>query len=178
MELRVSDLQLIPVLVILSFFYDAVSGIEFPKDQREIEFPPNVPKQRASSTVPIGHLRPFGYQRKPEGKVFEYNVYLHPAQFHESHVSKRKPLVFRKGVVESPALKKWTDEYLLKNYGDLDVIIERKKENREVRPKRMKFAEFLKRYQTENFYIVSLIPQEMSHEVKVHLKILTRTRWV
>lgn len=38
-----------------------------------------------------------------------------------------------------------------------------------MRPKRMKFAEFLKRYEKENLYIVSLIPQEMSHEVKVQL---------
>ncbi|XP_033641554.1 uncharacterized protein LOC117301644 [Asterias rubens] len=174
MELHVLEL-LLPVFVILFVYYDAVCGIEFPKDQREVEFPPNVPKQRASSTVPIGHLRPFGYQRKPEGRVFEYNEFLHPAQFHESHVSKKKPVVFRKAVLESPALRKWTDEYLLERYGDLDVIVERKKENREVRPKRMKFAEFLKRYQTESFYIVSLIPQEMSHEVKVHESLLCGT---
>ena len=59
MELHVLEL-LLPVFVILFVYYDAVCGIEFPKDQREVEFPPNVPKQRASSTVPIGHLRPFG----------------------------------------------------------------------------------------------------------------------
>ncbi|XP_038065797.1 uncharacterized protein LOC119735920 [Patiria miniata] len=174
LDIRSPD-ALIVLTLLLTLLRDAFSDVPFPKDQREIKFPPDIPKPRPGSSVPTGHLRPFGFQRRPEGRVHEYNHFLHPFEFYETHVSKRKPVVFRQTITDSPAMQKWSDEYLRENYGDLDVLVEVKKENRELRPKRMKFAEFLKRYMTDSVYIVSLIPQEMAHEVKVPESLLCGT---
>ncbi|XP_022093115.1 uncharacterized protein LOC110980592 [Acanthaster planci] len=174
MDLRSPD-ALVLLLLLLVSLQDAISDVTFPKDQRAIEFPPQIPKPRPGSAVPTGHLRPFGYQRKSDGPVPEYNVFLHPVEFYQNHVSTRKPVVFRQSMTDAPALQKWTDQYLQEKYGELDVLVEVKRENREIRPRRMKLAEFLKRYLTDDVYIVSLIPLEMAHEVKVPDSLLCGT---
>ena len=47
---------------------------------------------------------------------------LHPQEFWDKHVSKNLPLVFRGALKESPATRKWTDEYLKEKYGDLLLV--------------------------------------------------------
>ena len=134
-----------------------------------VEFPPKfVPS--LEPRVPAGHLKPFGYQKPPLGPVKEYTTVLHPQDFWEKHVSKNMPLVFRGSLKQSPALHKWTDEYLKEKYGDLDVLVEIKKENRtHGQNRRLTLAKFVDRYKTENMYIVTVLPDPMREEVQVSI---------
>lgn len=141
-------------------------------DLKDIEFPPKFPHSE-DPNVRAGHLRPFGYQRPPNGPVIEYEKPLRPENFWEHHVSKNLPLVFRGGISESPAISKWTDEYLRDNYGDLDVLIEKKKENRtHGMTSRLLLRDFIDTYRHDDIYVVTVMPDPMRQEVQVSCFIL------
>ena len=108
-----------------------------------------------------------GHQRAPDGPVQEYFEVLRGDTFWEDHVSKGIPLVFRQGIGESPGLLTWTDDYLRENYGDLDVLIELKEENRSHSARRMTIMEFLSRYKEEDMYIVTVLPDPMRQDIQV-----------
>lgn len=133
----------------------------------DVVFPPHfVPS--SDPTVPAGHLQMFGLQRPPKGPVVEYNTVLKPQEFWDSHVSLNEPLVFRQGIAESPALEKWTDDYLKEKYGDLDVLTELKTENRtHGMTSRMLFGDFIDVYQKKNLYVVTVLPDPMRQELPV-----------
>lgn len=110
----------------------------------------------------------FGLQRPPNGPVVEYNTVLKPQQFWETHVSQNRPLVFRQALVDSPALKKWTDEYLKEKYGDLDVLTELKTENRtHGMTSRMLLGDFIDVYADKNLYVVTVLPDPMRQDLPV-----------
>ncbi|XP_002734322.1 tRNA wybutosine-synthesizing protein 5-like [Saccoglossus kowalevskii] len=146
---------LICVFVVFSAFY---------KSSDSVQFPPVVVD--STGAEPRGHLRPFGHQREPDAKIVEYERGIHPKDFWENHVSKSRPLVFRGGAIGSLGVKLWSDEYLNRTYGDLDVIIERKVERRPQIKMRMTFSKFLENYEERSWYVVSLLPDEMRHEVE------------
>ncbi|XP_077985861.1 bifunctional peptidase and (3S)-lysyl hydroxylase Jmjd7-like [Glandiceps talaboti] len=155
------------VFVICFDTIGSLSSDPFPKDQRmDMDFPPLV-KKTSDSGIPTGHLRPLGYQRKPDGKVKEYKEVLHPKQFWEDHVSKARPLVFRQAVIQSVAFQNWNDAYLRENYGDLDVLIEKKVENRGTSPQRMELGKFLDNYHREDWYVVTVLPDDMRKDLQV-----------
>ena len=131
-----------------------------------IQFPPLISISQ-DEQFPTGHLQPLGRQRPPVGPVKEYFDVLRGDLFWEKHVSKGIPLVFRQGIGESPALSAWTDAYLKENYGDLDVLIEVKEENRSHPPRRMTITEFLSRYKEEDIYIVTVLPDPMRRDIQV-----------
>lgn len=131
-----------------------------------IRFPPPISVSE-DQNYPTGHLQPLGYQRAPNGPVQEYFEVLRGDTFWEEHVSKGIPLVFRQGIAESPALLTWTDDYLRENYGDLDVLIELKEENRSHSARRMTIMEFLSRYKEEDIYIVTVLPDPMRRDIQV-----------
>nr|XP_006815949.1 PREDICTED: uncharacterized protein LOC102809681 [Saccoglossus kowalevskii] len=142
------------------------SRVPFPKDQRtDIKFPPVI--RKSDSGIPDGHLRPLGHQRRSEGRAKEYNQVLHPREFWEKHVSKKLPLVFRNAVTKSGAFQNWTDEYLTESYGDIDVLIEKKKEHRESAPIRIKLSTFLDSYHHEDWYVVTVLPDELRPDIQV-----------
>lgn len=130
------------------------------------EFPPQI-RISDDKNFPTGHLQPLGYQRAPDGSVKEYNEVLRPETFWEKHVSWSVPLVFRQGIGGSPALLSWTDDYLRDNYGDLDVLIELKEEDRSHATRRMNISEFLHRYKQEDIYIVTVLPDPMRRDIQV-----------
>ena len=136
---------------------------------REVEFPPRITPPRDESATPLGHMKPFGHQRAPEGPVTEYKEVLHPEEFWKKHVLRSEPLVFRQAIKDSPAISKWTDSYLREKYGDLDVLIELKKEDRAHAAKRMNISTFLDCYSTEDVYVVTVLPNPMRDEVQVHI---------
>lgn len=70
-------------------------------------------------------------------------------------------------VADTPARRLWSDEYLREVYGALDVLCEVKHEDRGKEPKRMKISEFLDRYQKDDVYIVTVLPDDMRKEIKV-----------
>lgn len=136
------------------------------KVQNYAKFPPEI-NDLGTSDDPAGHLKPFGHQRPPEGPAKEYFEVLRPEIFWQDHVSKAIPLVFRQAISDSPAISKWTDEYLKKKFGDLDVLIELKKENRTHSARRTTIATFLDHYQEQDMYIVTVLPDRMRDEVQV-----------
>ena len=131
-----------------------------------IPFPPPISVSE-DQNFPTGHLQPLGHQRLPDGPVQEYFDVLRGDTFWEEHVSRGVPLVFRQGIGESPALLSWTDDYLGENYGNLDVLIELKEENRSHSARRMTIMEFLSRYKEEDIYIVTVLPDPMRRDIQV-----------
>ena len=94
---------------------------------------------------------------------------LHPRDFYQKHIKPRRPLVYRKMVVDTPARRLWSDEYLRNTYGSLDVLCEVKHEDRSKSPRRMRMTDFLDRYQKDNVYIVTVLPDVMRKQIKVLL---------
>ena len=135
----------------------------------DVVFPPNfLPSSDAS--IPAGHLQMFGLQRSPKGSVVQYNTVLKPQEFWDKHVSRYEPLVFRGALAKSPALKKWTDEYLKAKYGDLDVLTELKTENRTHGvTARMLLGDFIDVYKTKNLYVVTVLPDPMRQDLPVSI---------
>ncbi|XP_077985372.1 uncharacterized protein LOC144440018 [Glandiceps talaboti] len=156
-------IQILVYLINPSGYAEVTENVDI-RNPADVIFPPIIETDDVST--PAGHLKPFGHQREPDDKVIEYDKVIHPKDFWENHVSKNIPLVFRGGAAHSSGLQKWTDEYLKERYGDLDVLIERKDEKRPQVKLRMKISYFLERYKERNWYIVSLLPNEMRHEVE------------
>ncbi|XP_033099082.1 bifunctional peptidase and arginyl-hydroxylase JMJD5-like [Anneissia japonica] len=160
-----------PVFGIFSLlFLMAECQVPFPKDMRmDVKFPPPFRSNSRSGTgVPDGHLRPLGFQRKPEGKVKEVTDVPHPKDFSSLHVTKKKPLVLRGAVKDALAFEKWSDNYLEENFGDLKLLIEVKKENRAKTQRNIiSFKDFLRGYKREDWYAVTVLPDEMRPHVKV-----------
>lgn len=82
------------------------------------------------------------------------------------NVSTHKPMVFRQAVANSPALDKWSDEYLAKEYGHLDVLLEVKRENRSTSPQRVNISTFIDIYTKKNVYAVTVLPDPMRKDVQ------------
>lgn len=116
-----------------------------------------------------GHLKPFGWQRRPEKYIKEYQNPLPAKEFYDNHVKHKLPLVYRGIILNSPAINLWNDDYLNLTYGELDVLVELKKENRDYTTGRMRLKNFLQYYKEKEIYIVSLLPKEMMEEVQVFL---------
>ena len=130
------------------------------------EFPP-VLKEKPGE--PLGHRKPLGWQRPPEGPVIEYHEALDANQYWKKHVRDHIPLVYRGYIKDSPAISLWTDDYLSEKYGDLDVLVEHKVEDRTSTSGRMRLRDFLDHYKEEDMYVVSMFPSEMMHEVRVRI---------
>ena len=137
-------------------------------------FPPLVHPSGAEGP-PTGHMKPFGHQRKPQGPIVEYTDALHAGKFWEYHVKPHVPLVYRGYVKSSPAILKWTDEYLGKKYGNLDVLVEHKVEDRTSSSGRLRLGDFLQHYNTSDMYVVSVLPTEMMSEVRAIPSVLCGT---
>ena len=155
--------MLVNVLLIILQLFEISYG-----SQEAAIFPPQLVEVAGE---PLGHFKPYGHQRAPEGPVKEYNKPLPADEFWQSHVKPHIPLVYRQAIKQSPAIKDWTDMYLAKKYGDLDVLVELKKENRTFTSGRMRLKDFLKLYQHEELYVVSMLPSEMMVDIQVRWKI-------
>ena len=65
------------------------------------------------------------------------------------------------------AIAKWTDQYLAETFGDLDLLLEVKRENRTTQPQRANVRSFIERYTNEDIYAVTVLPDPMRAEVQV-----------
>ena len=129
------------------------------------------------ATPKKGHLQPLGNHRPPDVPIDEYDDSnpLGPDRFYKDYVVPFKPVVFRGAARHSPAFQLWTDEYLAKEYGDLELRLEEKVEgeSNEALPAgqlgigRDVLKNFLANYRTSNGYIVSELPSPMFKEVAV-----------
>lgn len=133
---------------------------------------------QSSSSSLRGHLKPIGQHRAgPEQTVDEYDTALPAETFYREYVLKKQPVVFRGGARNWPAFKVWTDEYLRKEYGDLEVRLEEKKEG-ESNDKlpagkfgigRDTLENFVSEYHAPDFngYIIGELPSPMFKDVMV-----------
>ncbi|XP_020631250.1 uncharacterized protein LOC110068214 [Orbicella faveolata] len=146
------------------FAVEATSGSALNRLE-DVVFPPEF-LLSSDPDIPAGHLQMFGLQRPPKAPVVQYNTVLKPQEFWEKHVSKYEPLVFRGALANSPALQKWTDEYLKEKYGDLDVLTELKTENRTHGiTARMLLGDFIDVYKKKNLYVVTVLPDPMRQDL-------------
>lgn len=160
LTLLTNSYTILVVFLYITTVNSQTKSVEFP------EFPPKViPSDNPS--IPTGHLKPFGYQRPPDGPVKEYKTVLHPKEFWNNHVSQNKPAVFRQAISKSSALSNWVDQYLKDHYGDLDVLIELKKENRSFSAQRTTLGTFIDNYNEKDVYVVTVLPDPMRKEIQV-----------
>ncbi|XP_078591174.1 lysine-specific demethylase 8-like [Branchiostoma floridae x Branchiostoma japonicum] len=169
----------VPARIVLMYIFISVpcldtSGVD--KAMRmDAVFPPVI--QPSDTGLPVGHLLPLGHQREPDGPVKEYTQPLTPTELWEQHAkSPYVPLVYRQAIAKAPAVTNWqSDEYIREKYGDLDVLVEKKHEDRGARPQRMPLSEFLDNYEAEDWYVVSLLPDPMRAEMQVPRSLLCGT---
>jgi len=64
---------------------------------------------------------------------------------------------------------------LAEKYGDLDVLVEHKTEDRTSTSGRMRLKDFVKNYKDQDMYVVSMFPSEMMGEVKAIPSVLCGT---
>jgi len=165
------------VFAIVSLYVAFTYGdILFPKDTSiDFVFPP---KMRASNIpgMGIGHLRPLGWQRAPEGKVTEVTQTPDPKTFWTESVKPKKPLVMRGSFnTSAECFTKWDDKYLRQHYGNLNIEVTTKKPGKIIEPKIMTFKRFLLRYNLEDWYLVSPIPDEILHGIPMIPSLLCGT---
>lgn len=141
----------------------------FVKDQSmDAVFPGPVYKQAPS--LPEGHMRPLGWQRRPDGPVPEEQEMPATKEFYESYVSLDKPGVFRNAVSSAPVFSSWRDDkYLTEKYGDVKMAVRvkvaRRKDKIESTVQIMKFKKFLYDYMYDELYLASVIPRAMMDEL-------------
>eukprot|EP00794_Sanderia_malayensis_P012073 gene12073-13317_t len=157
----------------------ALAACILPTEQslHDIVFPPPFSEQNLGpdSEDPPGHLKPLGWQRPPEGPVKEYDRTIATQEYYDNHIKSKTPLVLRQAIKLSPAIEKWSDKYLKEKYGDLDVLVEKKQENRTYATGRMRYSEFIDRYQKDDLYVVTMLPKAMMHEVQAVNTVLCGT---
>lgn len=134
----------------------------FQKDlDTSVTFPPLIDQR---TDILTGHLRPLGWQHRPEGPVFEESVSLRPEQFWDQYVTQKKPVVIRGLVANSEAVEKWTDIHLDRTYGHVEVrVSHRKQKNSDDRIK-MTMKEFLQGYRVDDWHLNVIMPDEMLEE--------------
>ena len=122
--------------------------------------------------LPLGHLKPLGGHRPPD-PVEERHDVPSPEEFWDKYVKVHKAVVFRGAAKHSLAFSKWTDDYLIKNFPDLEVRLEAKKEKQGYIPVgdkgigRDTIKNFINTYHTANKYIVSELPAPMYKDYTV-----------
>ena len=144
----------------------AVESNNFQKDiDINIQFPPLIERKE---NIPTGHLRPLGWQVRSDGPIYEESVTIGPGQFWDAHVLKRQPTVLRGLVFGAEAIDKWSDSYLNREFGHLDIkVTERKPRYDRVEEKKiqMKLKDFLRTYRTDDLYLKTIVPYEILNEV-------------
>ena len=122
--------------------------------------------------IPLGHGQDLGKHRPSDGHVTELHEVPAPPLFWEKYASTRTPVVFKGAAKDFPAFKLWTDDFLMSNFGDVEVKLESKKEKDETPIGerglgRDMIKSYLAHYQTKNSYVVSQLPDPMAKDIKV-----------
>lgn len=122
--------------------------------------------------LPKGHGEELGKHRDSDGHVDVLTTIPSPQDFWDNYASIRKPVVFRGAAKNFPAQSLWTDNYLKKKYGNLEVKLEAKKEKDHVPVGdrglgRDTIKSFLDSYVEKDSYMVSQLPDPLAKEVRV-----------
>lgn len=139
----------------------------FVKDQNVnlVEFPPKV-MPAIDQSIPVGHLRPLGWQRAAEGAVEERTETIDASTFYNEYVAKGRAVVLRELLKNLPAMQQWPQKNYLKNkYGHIQVEVVVKKEYQRKGATSMKLSKFLNDYLYEDLYLTNFLPHEMTSEL-------------
>lgn len=144
--------------------------VKFPKDQNmDVVFPPSVSRSPYASDIPLGHLRPLGYQRKSAGHVSTTPEELTAHALHMKFLKNNKPVLLNDVIKKKePILTRWSnDTYLNDKYGNLNmkVAIKRARQKQHTTHEMMTFSTFLEDYKHDDWYLSSTIPHEMMEEI-------------
>ena len=60
--------------------------------------------------------------------LFQLETAPPPEEFYKKYIKPSRAAIFRNALINTEAFTIWTDEYLKKHYGDLEVRLEGKKE--------------------------------------------------
>lgn len=153
------------LLLSVMLFIPVHSKIGFPKSMSmDIQFPPII--SRPAGGIPVGHLRPLGFQRNPSGKVMNTLEMPHAHAFNIKYIKSNKPVAIREALTKQPILKDWeNDQYPTNRYGDLNVTVTVKKERRAHEYTWMTMKKFLLDYLYEDWYLSTILPPEMAEEL-------------
>ena len=124
-----------------------------------VTFPPILERH---DSIPLGHLRPLGWQRRAEASVLEDSPNIEPARFYHLFVQGNRSVVIR-GIVP-PLDVLWTDSYLSKRYGDLNITAAKRKQRLVDTYVTMSLKKFLEQYRQDDLYMNTIIPDEMKLE--------------
>jgi hypothetical protein len=131
----------------------------FTKDiNLDVQFPPPIERREG---LRLGHLRPLGWQSRPDGTIEEETIGLTPEMFYKKYLNSSKPIVLRGLVSGAPAIDKLSDTYLTKHYGKLDIHYTKRKERSTEEFTVIPFRKFLKNYRVEDWYLRVIAPKEM-----------------
>ena len=127
---------------------------------------------RIDANIPVGHGQVLGKHRPAEGHVDQLDNILAPPLFWEKYASQRKPVVFKGAAKTFPAFQLWTDEFLIENFGNLEVKLEAKKEKDKIPIGekglgRDTIRSYLNDYKGKDSYVVSQLPDPMASHVDV-----------
>ena len=153
-------LALILVQSIVGWLVSAQGGSGFPKDMNlYVTFPPILERH---DSIPLGHLRPLGWQRRAEAPILEDSPSLTPDRFYHLFVQGNRSVVIRGIVPPLDAL--WTDSYLSKRYGHLNITVAKRKQRLVDTLIPMPLKTFLEQYRQDDLYMNTIIPDQMKHE--------------
>lgn len=157
--------QFLYYFLILQFSIAISAGVEFPKSMAtNIEFPPPLIRHENMAT---GHLRPLGWQNRAQGPVKEETFILTPENFWNQYIQKIDPVMIRGLVSSAESLEKWTDSYLSKKFGHLDIQVTKRKQSLWESKKTLDLKKFLRNYRSEDMYLNVIMPEDMQHETPI-----------
>ncbi|XP_028393789.1 uncharacterized protein LOC114518077 [Dendronephthya gigantea] len=122
--------------------------------------------------LPLGHGRELGKHKLSDGHVEQLYEIPNPGQFWEKYASKGTPVVFKDAAKNFPAFELWTDEFLIRHYGNLEVKLESKKEKNKIPIGekglgRDTIRSYLNDYKSKDSYVVSQLPDPMARDVNL-----------
>ena len=115
------------------------------------------------------HLKPFGSHRPPDEPVDVLEYMIAPEDFYQHYVAKQKPVVIKRAASSWSASKLWTDEWLSKNMGHIELNMETKDDDKFNLPPRRTLGDFVRDYKSSNLYLVSELPPPMHKYIDMPL---------
>jgi len=118
-----------------------------------------------------GHLMPLGSHQAADTIAF-VDGFPQPEQFFDMFDKNSKAVVFRGACKDFTATRMWSDEFLRNEYGQLQVSVDKvKEENRYLPSMKMKIKDFLEAYHNASWYMIDTLPKEMWHDLDIPLSI-------
>jgi hypothetical protein len=157
--------RMLSVVLLLLLVQSVAGDVKFPKDQSmKHRWPPLIYKYDGGR-IPDGHLRPFGYQKKSEGKAKEFFAMLPADDFYENCVKAEIPCLFQDLMNGTEPMEKWSDKYVEGRWGHLNVSVERFLADKSKEKDRVSIKHFIRNYHHKEMFIRSTVLYEMEPEV-------------